>query len=392
MTLLRVCVDARHLPAAVVSGTGVYAVELLRHLPPAIEAAALVRGPAEREAFARLGLRALDCVDEQGSYHVLHRPAQIYDRESLELFLRSPAVPVITCLDLISYRSPALFPTYAAYRRYRGLLFASLQAAEAVIAISEHGRREILEEFLLAPERVHSVPLGVDASHFAARDAARNGAMLQKHGISGAYFLCAGTDFPHKNLPLLLRGYAWFRACWKRPGPPPALVLIGPPSGAPGGVFQLGPVPAEGVHYLGAVHRDDVAPLYQRALAFVFPSSYEGFGLPVLEAMAAGVPVLCARLTSVPEVAGDAALYLDELSMEELVVKMNALASDEALRARLVQAGHQRARMFPWEETARRTAEIYAAVAAAPVPEAALHRRMLSELFAYDRTSGPFRK
>jgi alpha-1,3-rhamnosyl/mannosyltransferase len=355
-------------------------MELLRRQPA--DTCVFVGSPDQRATFQALGIRVIDTLAELGQCQIFHRPSQIYDPAALDLFLKSPALPVITCLDLISYRTPALFADFEAYRRYRGLLFASLSCAQAVLTISEHGRREILDEFRLPPERVHCTHLGVDSSLFETRDAARNQEVLRKHGIAAPYFFCSGSDFPHKNLSVLLRGYAWLRSLWKGPDPVPGLVLIGHRSGAPGGVFDLGTEPAQAVRYLGAVDRDDVPALYQEALALVYPSSYEGFGLPVLEAMAAGVPVLCSRLSSLPEVAGDAALYLEELSMDEIAERMMALATDQHLRRRLIDAGRIRARAFGWEETVRKTADIYAAVTAQPAPDAALRRRMITELAA----------
>jgi glycosyltransferase involved in cell wall biosynthesis len=188
------------------------------------------------------------------------------------------------------------------------------------------------------------VPLGVDAAFFG-RPAARP--------RSAPYFLCSGSDYPHKNLPFLLRSYAWLRARWPEA---PELVLVGHRTKAPG-IYELGHEPAPGVRYLGELDRDALPALYQHAEAFIYPSTYEGFGLPILEAMAAGTPVICARLTSVPEVAGDAALYLDELSMDELADRMREVAT---VRQRLIEAGRERVKRFTWEETARRTAEVYA--------------------------------
>jgi glycosyltransferase involved in cell wall biosynthesis len=357
-----------------VNGTGVYAMELLRHLPPSVQATALVAREEQRAALDAIGIRT---VENLAGCDVFHRPSQIYDRPTLDLFLRSPVPAVVTCHDLISYRTPAIFGSFDLYRQYRGLLFAALQAADAVIALSAHARSEILDEFGLPEHRVHRVPNGVDAARFRARDRASNAEVLRRHGVAAPYFLCGGSDYPHKNVGLLLRGYAWLRAQWRGPQPVPELVLTGPRNGVPGGIFELGRDPAPGVRYLGAVDRAEVPALYQEALASVSPSSYEGFGLPLLEAMAAGTPVLCARLTSMPEVAGDAALYLEELSIDEIAERMRTLASDAALRQRLVEAGRKRVRSFSWKETARRTAEVYAAVAENPSADAALHRRAL---------------
>jgi len=379
---LKVCLDLRSILPGSVNGTSVYAVELVRRMP--VDACAFVSGPEQRAVFKALGVRTIETVAELAECRIFHRPSQIYDRPSLDLFLGSPALPVITCLDLISYRTPSLFGSFDVYRRFRGMLFASLTSAQAVFAISEYGRREIIDEFHLPPDRVHCTYPGVDASLFESRDASNGGDVLRRHGISRSYFLHAGTDLPHKNLALLLRSYAWLRALWKRPEPVPELILIGHRSGVPGGVFDLGAAPAAGVRYLGAVDRQDVPALYQQALALVYPSSYEGFGLPILEAMAAGTPVLCSRLTSIPEVAGDAALYLEELSMDEIAERMMALASDEVLRRRLIEAGRKRAQAFRWEDTARKTAEIYASVAERPAAAPALQRRIFGELAAAD--------
>lgn len=287
-----------------------YGYELVRHLP-----AGMVVGEG---------------------YDVFHRPSQVYDRAALDRFLGEKR-RVITYLDLISYRTPALFPSREAHERYCTFSRDSLQAADAVIAISEYVRREILDEFGV---EAHAIPLGVDSELFARPSAARP--------WPRPYYLCVSSDYPHKNLGLLLRAYAWLR-------PEADLLLTGHRTKTPG-IYELGPNPAPGVHYLGEVDRSKLPALYQHALAFIYPSTYEGFGLPVLEAMAAGTPVICARLTSVPEVAGDAALFLDELSMDELADRMREVG---AVRERLVAAGRERVKRFTWEQTAARTVEVY---------------------------------
>lgn len=381
---LSVCIDGRNLSATVMNGTGVYAIELLKHLPRSLDLSVLVSSPELRSALQPLGVRIIEALSELGECQIFHRPSQIYHSASLQLFLHAPAHPVMTFLDLISYRTPALFKTYDAYLQHCALSFASLHAAQGVLAISEYGRREIIDEFRVRPEQVHTIHLGVDQDFFGKRDRQKSLEVLRKNGISGRYFFCSGSDYPHKNLGLLLQGYALLRVIWKGPDRVPGLVLVGNRSQIGGAVFELGDAPAPGVKYLGAVDRDEMPALYQEALAFVYPSSYEGFGLPILEAMVGGTPVLCSRLTSIPEVAGDATLYLDELSIDELAEKMITLATDEDVRRRLVEEGYERSRAFRWEETARKTAEVYATIADQPVPDALLRRRMLSTLAVMD--------
>src|SRR5712692_6843845 len=136
--VISVCIDARNLPPTVVDGTGVYAIELLKHLPRSLDLSVLVSSPELRSAFQPLGVRIIDTLRELGEYQIFHRPSQIYHSAALELFLHAPAHPVMTFLDLISYRTPALFGNYDAYQQSCALSFASVHAAQGVLAISEY--------------------------------------------------------------------------------------------------------------------------------------------------------------------------------------------------------------------------------------------------------------
>jgi glycosyltransferase involved in cell wall biosynthesis len=134
---------------------------------------------------------------------------------------------------------------------------------------------------------------------------------------------------------------------------------VGAPSFSLGSLYDREEPWPLGVLYLGSLADADVRALYQEALAFVFPSAYEGFGLPLLEAMAAGTPVICSSLTALPEVAGDAALYIKDFSPEEIATLMLKVAGSADLRRIFVEKGRERVRQFTWQETARRTVQIY---------------------------------
>jgi glycosyltransferase involved in cell wall biosynthesis len=288
---------------------------------------------------------------------------------------------VITFHDLIAWRTPSALRSIEEHERYVAMSFAALHSAQAVIAISDHNRSEILREFHLPPEKVHTVHLGVDAAAFQERNEAGNRSRLEALNVRGPYLLYIGTDYAHKNLRLLLDSYAIFRHRFPTTeGQVPNLISAGAPSFSLGSFYDREGQWPPGVQYLGSLADDDVRVLYQEALAFVFPSAYEGFGLPVLEAMAAGTPVICSSLTSVPEVAGDAALYIKDFSPEEIAQLMLKVATSSDLRRSLVGRGQDRVKQFTWQEAARKTAQIYADVIERPNEVSLFHRSVFWKL------------
>ncbi|MCY1022013.1 glycosyltransferase [Pyxidicoccus sp. MSG2] len=375
------CLDGRHIVGLKENGTGVHAAELAKALVKHtdVKLSVWVSSPEQRKFFERQGVRTVEALDTPPP-QVLHRSAQVLRPEELRSLLDAPSHAVISYQDLIAYRAPTTHPNYGLFRRYRALSFASLHAAQAVIAISEHNRQEIISEFQVPPERVHTVHLGVDVDSFADRDETANQKVLEKHSLVGPFLLSAGSDFAHKNLRLLVEGYQLFRAGWKHRSPVPKLIFIGPRTKGRGALYDDGQWP-EGVRYLGTVAPDEVRALFQESSAYFFPTAYEGFGLPVLEAMAAGTPVVCSSLTSVPEVAGDAALYLESFSPEEIAARMLSVTTDAGLRKHLVAAGHEQVKRFTWKETARRTEAVYQSVIDSPAQVTLHQKRALALIF-----------
>lgn len=173
-----------------------------------------------------------------------------------------------------------------------------------------------------------------------------------KYGLTKPYFLVLGSDYPHKNLHFALEAA---RSAGVE------IVFAGPPSRVPGAFFAENP----GARVLGELPAGDVGFVLQGAQGLIFPSTYEGFGLPMLEAMALGVPVIALGISAMPEVAGDAALILNDWSPSALAHAMKSLL-DPSLRNPLIAKGQARAKAFTWEKTAERTLAVYDRVASSP--------------------------
>jgi glycosyltransferase involved in cell wall biosynthesis len=231
-----------------------------------------------------------------------------------------------------------------------------LHAADAVIATSDCTRKDAVRLYGLDEAKVRVIWAAVSSS-FHPRAPEDISVVRTKHGLPDSFILSVGTLEPRKNLTSLLEAY---RAL-KNEGSDCKLVIVGKKGWLYEGFFvrlrELGL--EQDVVFPGFVPDDDLPALYSAAHLLAFPSLYEGFGFPVLEAMACGVPVVTSNTSSLPEVAGEAALLVDPKSVEELAAAMRRLLDDTALRAEMRARGLKRASRFTWEETARRTAEVY---------------------------------
>ncbi len=374
---MRVALDLRHVPLDQV-GTATYAINLVRALSklPEIELTLVVRDPRQAAGVpARVTLEQNRLYDVE----VIHKPAQVFDPADLRLLFGSPAHAIITHLDLIAHRAQAVFPDQAAADRYRTTSALALQAAQAIIAISEDARREIVAEFGLPAEEIVVTPLGVEHDRFAEHRE-RDRRLLRSLAPPDRFFLSATTDFPHKNLHSLVEAHALLRRRWSSAGEPPGLILVGNPAGIKDGFYRhLSEDRLPEVLYFGAVTDDQLLALYRSAEALVFPSVYEGSCLPMLDAMAAGTPIIAMPFSSVPEVGGDCVLYPDGLSVADLARAMERLAADGALRVELRDRGLRRIQQFTWERTARATFEVYRSAVLRPTSRSLQMRRLLSD-------------
>ena len=266
---------------------------------------------------------------------------------------------VATVHDLIPLRFPA-----AVSRRFRwlfrGLIGRTIRAARRVITVSEFTRREILERYPGAAGKVVAIPNGVDPAFSAAGDPEADRRVRERHGISRRYLLFVGVFEPRKNVPLLVDAFEILRHT--RPEAADLQLALAGGSGWRGdaiaeGVRSRGLEPA--VRLLGYVPDADLPALYRGATLAVVPSQYEGFGLPAIEAMACGAPVLASDAAALPETVGDAGELFTAGDPGLLARRMAELAGSPGRLADLRERGLRRAGEFTWERTAARTLEVY---------------------------------
>lgn len=293
---------------------------------------------------------------------IIHEPFNLFFLRSLDVFhgpdTRLPrwtrARMVVTCHDVAALVSDA----YAderfrrmKIRRYRHVA----ERADRIIAISESTRADIVRHLGVEAAKITVVPLGVSGD-FAPRPPDEQAAVCRALGLDRPFVLCVGAITRRKNTRRVIQ--AFHRVARQRDV---LLALVGRPGY--GWETELAPIQELGltdkVRRIGHVADGDLPALYSAARAVLFPSLYEGFGIPVLEAMACGTPTVTSNCSSLPEVAGDAALLVDPLDVEAIAEAALRLLDDGALRDSLRAKGLARARLFPWSRTAAETLKVY---------------------------------
>mgnify|MGYP001252775013 CR=1 FL=1 len=266
----------------------------------------------------------------------------------------NPRVPVVATLhDLAFLERPGSLPLR--HRLYWNRVARRLPRATAVIAVSEATRAAALARLPLDPSRVRVVPEAPSAA-FRPADPARVAEARSRHSLDGRYVLAVGAFEPRKNLETAVAAAGL--AARRLAAPLPLAVVGREPAGPVAG--------APHARRLGPLDDEELAALMTAAAAVLVPSLDEGFGLPVLEAMACGAPVIASRAGALPEVAGDAALLLDPLDGDAWAEAVASVAADEALSGRLRAAGPVRAALFSWRAAARATLEVLRGAAGAP--------------------------
>lgn len=344
------------------SGIGRYLTELYKRLPKHMPGAEFTFfGQAPHPMPARSHAVAVH-APVYGLREQLELPASAAGRE-LSLFhaphwnapLAVPAPLAVTVHDLIHI----LFPEYLRRPRLlslayaRALMRAACSRARVVLTVSENTRRDLVRVLGVNPRKIVVTPLGVDSGFRPVRNAGDMRAFLRARNLSGGYVLYVGNMKPHKNIERLVRVFS----ALSLPGGM-KLVLAGSEDRRYRGVrdevkkLRLG----GRVVFSGVSGKGELRLLYSGARVLVLPSLYEGFGLPPLEAMACGTPVVASRTSSIPEVVGDAGLLVSPRDEGAMARAIRAAVLRDDLRRRLRARGLARARLFDWNETARLTA------------------------------------
>ncbi len=271
---------------------------------------------------------------------------------------------VVTFHDMTFFLFPHL---HTRIKRWFFPLSIRLSASQTtrMIACSESTRQDAIRLLRIPPEKIHTVYEGISPDFHPIQDQELLEATRQRYQLPQNFYLYVGTVEPRKNLPLLLHSYARVRQEGSISSTWP-LVIVGQKGWHSEEVYQL--VDQLGlknnVHFTGYVPAADVPILYNLASIFIYPSLYEGAGLPPLEALACGTPVITTDVSSMPEYVGDAAVLVPPGNEESLAQAMQQLSQDADQRARLSAAGPQRAADFTWKRTAQDTLAVYQATLA----------------------------
>ena len=369
---LRTAIDARSALRRHPAGIGRYAIELVTALTRLEFAPTLYWNPGEDEPNAP----EVVCADAnwhpipgRRAWMTLHVPLRLW-RHRADVFHVPDGVPpyfapcpsVVTVFDLSVVDHPEWYPLEQAEKLQHGM-GNGLHRATRLIAISEFTRSRLQDYYGIAAEKIDVTPLAPSSTARPITDPSKLAEIRQRYGLEEGFILHVGAIQPRKNLARLVEAHALAFAGQSQP---PQLVLAGPPGWRNEeimGAIDKSALQSR-IKIIGYVPQDDLPALYSAASCLAYPSLYEGFGIPPLEAMACGTPVVTSNTTSLPEVVGEAALSVHPEGTEALAEALKQLVEDKELREELRQRGFQQAAQFSWERTAALTWKTYERAAA----------------------------
>lgn len=269
----------------------------------------------------------------------------------------SPCKIVTTAHDVCSVAQPELI-SFRARVYSRPILSYALRKACKIFTVSEFSKKEIVKYYREAAEKIVVTYNGIDERFRPVRDQDKLQKVMDKYNIRGEYLLFVGSVMTHKNVFRLIDAYSSLGRSYKKKY---SLLLVARRIPGHEDIYQaaLAASKGESISFLDNVEDEDLPALYSASTAFVFPSLYEGFGIPLAEAMACGAPVIASRKSSTPEVCGTAAVYFDPLSARDITASIERFLTDKTLAASLSSEGIVRAGMFSWKTMAEATLKAY---------------------------------
>jgi len=367
---VRVAIDARKLHDF---GIGTYVRNVLRELARVDDGNTyvLLCGPADADGLRAQCPRFETLIERAGNYSVREQVTVPLDlwRARADVFhaphyVVSPLTPrpyVVTIHDCIHLRFPQYLPSRAAHVYARAMMTVAARRAAKILTVSMASKEDILHYLGVEAGKVEVIYNGLDERLATAPSPEAVDRVRDRFMLRSPFVLYAGNIKPHKNVDRLIEAYALLRQHGRDDL---KLLIIGEEISRFPHLRRL--VHRHQLHgqvrFFGYVPDATLAVLYRLASVFVFPSLYEGFGLPPLEAMAAGAPVVTSNVSSLPEVVDDAALLIDPLDPEAIAGAIARVLDEPDLRADLICRGHERARAFSWERAVHRLRQVYAEV------------------------------
>lgn len=285
-----------------------------------------------------------------GKINIFHGPCFFIPRS-----LSSKSI--VTIHDLLPFRHPEFLPVKW-NNAVKKSTYASVKKADSIIAVSDYTKNEIMDLFKIPGERIRVIHNGISPIFKQVKDQSKINDVKAKYGVNGPYLLFVGNIEPKKNIEKLIRAFVMLRneTDYKY-----SLLIAG------GKAWHYPKVRdlvrelqiSNEIIFTDVVEDDELPHLYSGAELFVFPSLHEGFGIPVIEAMSCGTPVVTSNATSIPEIAGDAALLIDPSSESEIAEAMHKILSSSIIRGQLIKKGIERAKKFSWEKTSLETLKLY---------------------------------
>lgn len=299
----------------------------------------------------------------------------VFLSEKLDLFhgpanvvpLTYPGKCVVTVHDLAIYKHPSWFPSGQAFSR-KFLVPKSVKKARRIIAVSQATKSDLVKKFKVPVKKINVIYEGVTSVVKRPPAKSKSGIskeeILKKYKVADNYVLFVGTLDPRKNIPQLLGAFDSLFQKKTRKLEGVELVIAGAKGFQYEKVFEAIKSLKYGykVRYLNYVPHNDKIALMKNALCFVFPTLYEGFGLPVLEAMSLGVPVITSKISSLPEITEDAAILINPESTKEIAAALKKVLINKKLREKMSQAGQKQAAKFSWGKAAKQTLKVYQSV------------------------------